>query len=189
MRNNCIKSVVILVILLFFLSLVSCSAVSKAKSVIETAKANATAETMSESATISVIDTIPNSYVNDDAGIFTKEDIEKINQLIADLEKQTKAEIGVATIKSLGSKTIEMFANELYNTWGISNYGVLFLVALAERKFRIEVGYDMENVITDVVAKHILDEIATPRFSKGEFGLGAYEVVKKLSEEILAAKK
>ena len=82
-----------------------------------------------------------------------------------------------------------MYANELYNTWGISRKGVLFLVALGEKKFRIEVGYDMENIITDVIAKHILDEIATPRFSKGEFGLGAYEVVKKLSEEILAANK
>jgi uncharacterized protein len=56
-------------------------------------------------------------------------------------------------------------------------------------KCRIEVGYGMEKVITDVIASHIIDEVAIPRFKNNEYSLGAYEVAKKLSEEILAANK
>jgi len=193
MKNKFIKLSALIVVFVFLFSFISCSAVSKAKSVVEIAKANATAETLSESATISVIDTIPNSYVNDDAGIFAKEDIEKINQLIADLEKQTTAEIGVATIKSLNEKTIEEYANNLFESWGIGkkevNNGVLFLIAIDDKQCRIEVGYGLENVITDVIAKHIIDEIAIPSFKKGEFSTGTYEVVKKLSDDIIAANK
>ena len=133
----------------------------------------------------------PVGWVNDFAGIFKQEDIDKMNELITDLEKKTTAEIYVATVNSLNGKSIEMYANELFNTWGIGKKdigkGVLFLVALNERKFRVKYGYGLENVITNIVASRIIDEIATPSFKKGEYGQGSYEVVKKLSEYILAA--
>jgi uncharacterized membrane protein YgcG len=47
----------------------------------------------------------------------------------------------------------------------------------------------MEKVITDVVASHIIDEIAIPRFRNNEYSLGAYEVTKKLSDVILETYK
>ena len=160
-----------------------------------TTAAETTAETMSSTSLESDKEggeyPSPAGWVNDFTGIFKQEDIDKMNELITDLEKKTTAEIYVATVNSLNGKSIEMYANELFNTWGIGKKdigkGVLFLVALNERKFRIEVGYDLENVITNVVASRILDEIATPSFKKGEYGQGSYEVVKKLSEYILAA--
>ena len=190
MRNKFIKLLVLIMVFVCFLSLVSCSVASKVKSVVDTAKVNATAETMSNTSTESVLeigeDTSPDTWVKDEAGIFKQEDIDNMNELITDLKKKTNTEIAVVSVKSLNGKTIEMYANELYNTWGISNKGVLFLVALGEKKFRIEVGYDMENVITDVMAKQIIDEIAGPRFRNKEYGLGTYEAVKKISEYILS---
>jgi len=197
MRNKFIKLLVVIMAFLCFLLLVSCSVSSKVKSVIETAKANTTAETMSSASLESIKEggeyPSPVGWVNDFAGIFKQEDIDKMTELITDLEKKTTAEIAVATVSSLNGKSIEMYANGLFNTWGIGkkniNNGVLFLVAPNEMKCRIEVGYGLENVITDVIASHIIDEEAIPRFKNKEYSLGSYEVVKKLSEEILATNK
>lgn len=193
MKNKFIKLLVMILVLVCFFSFVSCSAASKVISVVETAKANATAETLSSESSETVLEIgdgkSPDTWVKDDAGIFKQEDIDAINSLLTDLKKNTDAEVAVVSVKSLNGKTIEMYANELYNTWGISNKGVLFLVAPNEMKCRIEVGYDMENTITDVIASHIIDEVAIPRFRNNEYSLGAYEVAKKLSDEILAANK
>ena len=133
----------------------------------------------------------PVGWVNDFAGIFKQEDIDKMNEFLTDFEKKTTVEIAVVTISSLNGKSIKIYANGLFNAWGIGkkdiNNGILFLVVPNDKQLRIEVGHGLENVITNVVASRIIDEIATPRFKKGEYGQGSYEVVKKLSEDILAA--
>jgi uncharacterized membrane protein YgcG len=197
MKNKFIKLLVLIMVLVCFFSLVSCSAASKVISVVETAKANATAETLSSESSETVLeigdDTSPDTWVKDDAGIFKQEDIDAINSLLTELEKKTTVEVAIVSVKSLDGKSIEIYANELFSSWGIGkkdvNNGVLFLVAPNEMKCRIEVGYGMEKVITDVIASHIIDEVAIPRFKNNEYSLGAYEVAKKLSEEILAANK
>ena len=75
--------------------------------------------------------------------------------------------------------------------WGIGkkdiDNGILFLIALKEKKYRIEVGYGLENIITDVIARDILDEIGLPRFKDGKYGLDSYECVQKISEYIISA--
>ena len=133
----------------------------------------------------------PVGWVNDFAGIFKQEDIDKMNEFLTDFEKKTTVEIAVVTISSLNGKSIKMYANGLFNAWGIGkkdiNNGILFLVVPNDKQLCIHVGHGLENVITNVVASRILDEIATPSFKKGEYGQGSYEVVKKLSEYILAA--
>ena len=130
-------------------------------------------------------------WVNDFAGIFKQEDIDKMNEFLTDFEKKTTVEIAVVTISSLNGKSIKMYANGLFNAWGIGKKdiknGILFLVVPNDKQFHIQVGYGLENVITNVVASRIIDEIAMPIFKKGEYGQGSYEVVKKLSEYILAA--
>jgi hypothetical protein len=133
----------------------------------------------------------PVGWVNDFASIFKQEDIDKMNEFLTDFEKKTTVEIAVVTISSLNGKSIKMYASGLFNAWGIGkkdiNNGILFLVVPNDKQLCIHVGYGLENVITNVVASRIIDEIATPRFKKGEYGQGSYEVVKKLSEDILAA--
>jgi len=43
------------------------------------------------------------------------------------------------------------------------------------------------NIITDVIARDILDEIVLPRFKDGKYGIGSYECVQKISEYIISA--
>ena len=44
-------------------------------------------------------------------------------------EKDNTAEIAVATASSLNGKSIEMYANELFNTWGIGNEDIDLLLS------------------------------------------------------------
>jgi len=109
-----------------------------------------------------------------------------MEDFIKDFEKKTTAEIVVVTVKSLEGLTIEKFAFELFNTWGIGkagkNNGVLLLIAPG--CIRIEVGLGLEEVITNKTAKNIIDEIIIPYFKESKYGQGSYEGVKAIAEKI-----
>lgn len=191
--NKIIKSILIVLSLICFLSLVSCGVSSQVKSVVERSKENATAETMSS--TSSQSSEYPKhdtkSGVDDFAGVFKQEEIDSMNKLISDLEKKTTAELAVVTVKSLNGKTIEVYSNELFTEWGIGkpekNNGVLLLISMGERQLRIEVGYGLENVINDVIASNIINEVVVPYFNEGKPGQGTYEGAKAIAEEIISS--
>jgi len=188
--NKFLKS--ILILLVIFIVLISISCKSNNSTSAETEVISSVSETEVKTTLTYYGDEFPQpvGYVNDFASIFEKEYIDKMENLITDLEKKTTAEIAVVTIDSLGDKSIETYAVKLFEAWGIGkkdiNNGILFLVAMEERECRIEVGYGLENVITDVIAKHIIDEIVIPQFKEGKYELGSYECVKKIAEYILA---
>ena len=91
----------------------------------------------------------------------------------------------------LGGKTIDEYAFGLFNNWGIGkedkNNGILLLVAEDERKVRIEVGLGLEVVITNDIAKQIIDELIIPKFQEGNFNQGIYDCVAELAEYIESA--
>ncbi|HKZ94926.1 MAG TPA: TPM domain-containing protein [Candidatus Bathyarchaeia archaeon] len=62
--------------------------------------------------------------------------------------------------------------------------GVLVLIAMEEREWRIEVGYGLGGDITDIEAKMIAETYLVPRFQEGNYGEGLYDTVVALSEEI-----
>ena len=118
----------------------------------------------------------PQGFVTDLAGLLTPQSIDHLNGLIRYIHQQTTAEIAVVTIDSIDPYTIEDFAVRLFETWGIGtkakDNGVLLIVALRERKIRIEVGYGLEGAITDGTGGRIIREIITPSFKNGQFDQG-----------------
>jgi uncharacterized protein len=82
----------------------------------------------------------------------------------------------VVTVPSLDGMTIEEYANRLFAAWRIGkkahNNGVLFLVAPADRKVRIEVGYGLEPVLPDGLAGEIIRANVLPRFKEGDYTRG-----------------
>jgi uncharacterized protein len=89
------------------------------------------------------------------------------------VERQTTAQLTVVTVGSLGGKTVESYAHELFNQWGIGrrdvNNGVLFLIAPNERRMRIEVGYGLEPLLTDSLCGEIRDAFIIPRFKARDY--------------------
>ena len=115
-------------------------------------------------------------YLVDDANMVEPEDREKILAMGRDLDRATKAQVVVVTMTSLGSDSIENYANRLFRKWGIGdrtkNNGVLLLIAKEDRKFRIEVGYGLEGALTDSLTGQIQDQYMIPYFRKGIYEEG-----------------
>jgi uncharacterized protein len=118
----------------------------------------------------------PDGYVTDQARVIAPQDRARIEALLAQVERQTSAEIAVVTVSSLDNDDINDAAVRLFHQWGIGKKGkddgVLFLIAPNERKMRIEVGYGLESVLTDADAGRIRDESVLPLFRAGDLSRG-----------------
>jgi len=129
-------------------------------------------------------------YINDNAGLLSTQGKTELEAKLAQLEKDTTAQVFVATVKSLEGDSIEDYASRLFENWKIGqkdkNNGVLFLVSLDDHKMRIEVGYGLEPVITDGRAGRIRDEDVIPLFKKNDYEGGIKAGVASIEEYIRA---
>jgi len=104
-------------------------------------------------------------YVSDYANVFTESQKSELIKIISDYEKKTSVEIAVVTINDMQGTVLETYATGLFNTWGIgkkqSNAGLLILLSLDtfDRGLKIEVGYGLEEFITDYEASKIIDGV------------------------------
>ena len=124
--------------------------------------------------------TATDPYINDYAELITPEDAASIRQALSDLELQHGIEATVLTLHSIqefgtGDAAIESFATNLFNTWGIGdaeeNNGILVLVAVGDRKVRIEVGSGYGTSL-DSAMKTVIEEFMTPRFKQNDYSGG-----------------
>ena len=118
----------------------------------------------------------PQGLINDFAGIIPPSYEEKMNLLAREVLNKTGATLTVVTFKDIGGADIDEFTNRLYEKWGVGkkgeDRGVMILVALKERRLRLEVGYGLEGIIPDGLAGQIRDQAMVPYLKKGEYGLG-----------------
>ncbi len=127
---------------------------------------------------IAVLPTPPggSGYVHDFAGVLSQEAQFELFNLTQAIEKETTVELAVVTVQSLEGYTIDAYATELFNKWGIGkagvNNGLLLLVAPNERRIRIEVGYGLEPLLTDSLSGEIIDEHIIPQFKAGKVSEG-----------------
>jgi uncharacterized protein len=115
-------------------------------------------------------------YVNDYAGILSYDTKSKLSLLIGELERKTTAQIAVVTVGTTSPSDIESYAVRLFEKWGIGqkgkDNGVLLLIALNDRKMRIEVGYGLEGAIPDALANIIIQDYIISSFKEGDFDTG-----------------
>ncbi|EKF18654.1 TPM domain-containing protein [Nitratireductor pacificus] len=114
--------------------------------------------------------------VVDNAGIIDAASEEALTARLAAFEQKSSDQIVVATIRSLDGEALEPFANRLFRAWGLGqageDNGVLVLVAVDDRKMRIEVGYGLEGTLTDLHSKLIIENTMVPAFRAGDFAGG-----------------
>jgi uncharacterized protein len=111
-------------------------------------------------------------YVQDFANVLTPQEETELARIGRTLEEQTSNQISVLTVPSIGETSIEEYANEAYRTYGLgtreNDNGVLLVLAMDERKIRIEVGYGLEGAIPDGKAGRIIDNYAIPYLQAGK---------------------
>jgi uncharacterized protein len=96
----------------------------------------------------------PTGYVSDFAGVLSPSTKYNVENLCTQVDRQAHAQIAVVTIKTLDNdQSIEEFATALEDKWKVgpkgTDRGVLMLVVMNPRKYRIEVGYGLEGILND----------------------------------------
>jgi uncharacterized protein len=118
----------------------------------------------------------PNQRVHDFANELSPEVRQALEMLCRKVEANTTAQVAVVTVPNLEGKSVDEYANQLFNTWGIGradvNNGVLLLHAPNERQVRIEVGRGLEPLLTDGLAGDLIDERVLPLFRRDDFAGG-----------------
>jgi len=116
------------------------------------------------------------AHVNDYANLISQDQRQRIEAQLTQFERQTGSQVAVLTIDSLEGEAIEDYANRVARAWALGqkgkDNGVLLLVARQDRKMRIEVGYGLEPVLTDLQTSVIQNEVIIPYFKRGDFGGG-----------------
>lgn len=120
--------------------------------------------------------------VMDNADMLTNENEAKIENALYQIYEQTNIEYAIYLAPSLDGKTIEEASLEAGRKLGIGdkedNTGLLIYVALADREFRMEVGYGLEGVIPDSQAKKIID-CMTSFFKEEKYADGLLAAITK----------
>lgn len=107
-------------------------------------------------------------YVNDFAGVLSDSTKQLIMQNSVAIQQATGAQIVVVTVNSLDGNVIDDYALNILRSWGIgdskANNGLLILLAVDDRKSRIEVGYGLEGALPDGKTGWIQDDYMLPYF-------------------------
>ena len=122
----------------------------------------------------------PNHYLTEE--VVTQ--IRDLNE--SNSQKAEKLQIGVYIVDSLEGESIETVANETARAWKIGysgdNFGSLIVVAVQDRKSRIETSNNTAIRITDYQTKQILAASRTD-FKTGDYGKGILAIAKALDNQ------
>ena len=122
----------------------------------------------------------PNHYLTED----TITQIRDLNE--ANSKKAEKLQVGVYIVDSLEGENIETVANETARAWKIGysgdNFGSLIVVAVQDRKSRIETSNNTAIRITDYQTKQILAASRTD-FKNGDYSKGILAITKALDNQ------
>jgi len=111
--------------------------------------------------------------VTDLSGTLSVQQITELESRLAALEAKKGSQIAVLIVPTLEGEDIAQYGIRVGEKWKIGRAkvddGVILIVAKNDRKLRIEVGYGLEGVIPDAIAKRVIAETITPPFQAGDF--------------------
>jgi uncharacterized protein len=132
----------------------------------------------------------PAGYVNDFAGVLSPSTKLNLENLCTQVDRQARAQIAVVTIKTLDNdQPIDEFATALEEKWKVgkkgTDRGVLMVVVMNPRKYRIEVGYGLEGILNDAKVGDI-GRMMVPSLSQGDYNTGITRGVQQIARIIAA---
>jgi uncharacterized protein len=105
----------------------------------------------------------PQGYVSDFAHVIDPTSKAQLESYCATVEQATGAQMALVTIPSLEGEPIEDVANTIYRAWGVGqkgkNEGILLLLAIGDRRNRLEIGYGLEPILPDGFSGSVLREM------------------------------
>ncbi len=130
--------------------------------------------------------------VNDFAGVIDQSDTDEMERRIRALQAASGDVVVVATVRTtqpdygdINEYAVKMFENagRGIGQKGKDN-GLLIVVAVDDRKVKIEVGYDLEQFVTDGFAGEMIRTVITPEFRNGNYGAGLLAATTRIINRI-----
>jgi uncharacterized protein len=123
----------------------------------------------------------------DSHGYLTEPEKGEVNRLIQDVRARADIHAAVYLLPALGDESIEALAERTFKKWTLGeagkDNGLLIVLAMGDRKMRIETGYGLEGDIPDVVARRILDEQLRPFLRTNQIKNGLVSALAALAQK------
>ncbi len=117
----------------------------------------------------------PAGWVNDYEQLFTPDQADTLNRILAAFNHRTRIEIAIITIPGswISADQLDSLVTALHAYWGLGNAvnhnGILMGYSKALHRIRITNGEGIVPMLSDADTKKIIDEVIIPRFKAGHF--------------------
>ena len=126
--------------------------------------------------------------VVDNASMLDRDAAASLDIALRQIRDKGGPQVNVLTVPNLAGLPIEMASIQVTDKWKLggrkADDGILLLVALEERKIRIEVGQGLEGTLTDLESKRIIDDTMTPYFRSGRPSDGIVAGVRAILQKV-----
>lgn len=136
------------------------------------------------------VETIPDpkqsggGYVSNPDNVLSSEEVQQLNTLIGQLERNATAQVAIVVVNSIGEDNPKEFATRLFARWGIGqadkDNGLLIFTVMDQRRTEFETGYGLEGVLPDIICYRIGMQELVPHFREGQYGQGLYAATAKI---------
>jgi uncharacterized protein len=133
----------------------------------------------------------PEGYVSDFAHVLDDSSRARLEAYCGRVEQVTGVQMAIVILDTLDGEPIDDVANTLYRKWGVGkkgrDEGIMLLVAIRDRRDRIEVGYGLEPILPDGFVGSVLRE-ARPLLRQNAYGAAMFAAAEQMGSRIAAAK-
>lgn len=127
-------------------------------------------------------------HVIDQTATLSSAEVSQLEQMLRDFEAKKGSQVAVLIVPTTEPEAIEQYSIRVAEAWKLGRQkvddGAILLIAKNDRALRIEVGYGLEGVLTDIASKRIISEIITPHFKQGDFNAGITAGVQQMMRVI-----
>lgn len=129
-----------------------------------------------------------NSRVTDLSGILSSNEINSITGQLVAIENETNAQIAVLILPSTQPEEIEQYSIRVAEKWKTGHKdhdnGVILIAAMNDRRFRIEVGYGLEGVLTDAFCNTVITKGIIPQFRNQSYAGGIQLALSEIQNQL-----
>lgn len=119
----------------------------------------------------------PKGFVNDFASVIDSDSRSRLEALVQKLKEKSKIEFAVVTVDSTNGQSIDDYSLALAKEWGVGpknldeGGGLLLLIAVKDRRWRLQVSRSLERDLPNEVCKQLGDQ-SLPLYKKGDYAGG-----------------
>lgn len=128
------------------------------------------------------------SHVVDTSGTLDAAQKASLEAKLAALEAEKGSQVVLLLVPTTAPEDIAEYANRVGNAWKIGRRevgdGMIVLVAVQDRRMRIEVAKALEGAVPDIAAKQIIDDAMAPSFRRGDYVGGLSAAVDQLAARV-----